>query len=662
MTTHRRKLVLAALAAVGAIAALLLIAPFLLNQERYRGLLVDRVSRQLNRQVAAEGLRIRLLPSPGASILGVTIADRAPWSRPFIEAERLDVSLKLLPLLRGDVQVRQIRIDRPRIRVVQGPDGWNIDDLVRSAARQPSTDQRRAQGTKPAKGQPVLPILLAGTLSVRDGTLVLDRRPDGTGSTALEIGDLNLNAGSSSPAAPLQIDVSGRLPGEAAGSFALSCRVRPEDADRLPLDAQLKIREAGVAHFASYLGLAAPSADALSGTVDLEVRAVGDWPRLDLDANADLRHLAVTLGDTPGKARGEQAWLHAKGQWDGAALDVREVGLRWKEQTINGRLHVTTLPRATVRFDLNAPRLDIDPLLAMATGLNSDGGPARKPRRGGDRAPAAGSGEPPTRISRADAGGVHLEGRLRSGTLHWGGVVLTAAEAELRYAGGLLAIRRLRGRLYGGIVSGDAALVLRGREPHTSIKAYLEGVQTEPLLKALQEEPWRLSGIMTLDSSLELVGRPGPGALARTVGQSDLVVTGGRVTGYPPLDKVTRSFDPILKEAGLSTSLNEFDRLTAHWTLNNGILATRDLLAQRGGAKLFAAGSMNVLNRTLDFDVTAKVARATLEAKVSGTPTDPVVTPNVARIERRIKTEVGKALKDERGKAIEKMLRDFLAR
>jgi uncharacterized protein involved in outer membrane biogenesis len=241
-------------------------------------------------------------------------------------------------------------------------------------------------------------------------------------------------------------------------------------------------------------------------------------------------------------------------------------------------------------------------------------------------------------------------------------LVLTRAEGELRYARGLLAIRRLRGGFYGGVLSGDAALALREREPRTSITAHLEGVQVEPLLKALRGEQWKFSGTMTLDSRLEFVGPPTADLLERAVGQSDLVVTGGRVTGYPPLDKVTQTFSPLLKEVGVSSALNEFDRLTAHWTLNRGTLATRDLLLQRAGAQLSAAGSMTLPRQTLDFDVRARVAKATLEAKVSGTPTDPVVTANVGRIERRIKTEVGKALKDERGKALGNMLRELLAR
>ncbi len=143
---------------------------------------------------------------------------------------------------------------------------------------------------------------------------------------------------------------------------------------------------------------------------------------------------------------------------------------------------------------------------------------------------------------------------------------------------------------------------------------------------------------------------------------ADLVVTGGRLTGYPPLERLSQTFNPILKGAGISSTFNEFDRLSATWTLANGVLRTRDLLLQREGAKVLAVGSMNLQDQSLDFDVTARVAKATLEAKVSGTPANPVVTPQLGRVEQRVKTEVGKIMKGEKGEALGKMLRELLPR
>lgn len=242
-------------------------------------------------------------------------------------------------------------------------------------------------------------------------------------------------------------------------------------------------------------------------------------------------------------------------------------------------------------------------------------------------------------------------------------MILTTAESDVHYCCRLLTIRRLQGGLYGGTVSGDAALDWRGPTSRTTVTTHLEGVQTEPLLGAIQEPRWTLRGTMALDSKMELSGQLGPGALAKVTGQTDIAVTNGRVTGYAPLEQLSKTADPVLKGLGINApTLNEFDRLSAHWTLDGGILRTRDLTLLRDGAKLYAAGSFNLLNQTMDFDVKAKIAKTTLEAKLQGTSSDPVVTPQAGSIEGRIKTEVGKLLGKDGKKEIGKMLQQLFSR
>jgi hypothetical protein len=460
---------------------------------------------------------------------------------------------------------------------------------------------------------------------------------------------------------PVRIEVGGTLPGEASGSFELVGNMRTEDDDRLPVEAQLSVRRVDAARLVSQFGFSVSPPERLRGTVDLEVKGTGDWPRLDLQVEANLLRLGLASDGTSQKAPGEEAWLRAKGHWDGEVLDLPETTLRWKGQSITGRLRAVSLMSPRIDLDLSIPELDIESALGIVT--SSTPGTARTEETGGRRGRrAVPNGSDLVEAQAASPDGPQIRGRFRSNAVRWRGLVLTGAEGDFRYRGGTLAIQRLRGGFYGGSLSSGASLDWRRRPSRSVITAHMERVQTEPLLKALQEEQWKLSGIMTMDSNLELLGAPGRGALARAVGHSDLVVTGGRLTGYPPLERVTRTFDPILKGAGASTALNEFDRLSAHWTLDRGTLRTRDLVLQREGAKLLAAGSMNLQDQRLDFDVTARVARATLEAKVSGTPTDPVVIPQTGRIEQRVKTEVGKILKGERGEALGKVLREFLPR
>lgn len=678
MTRRGRRRLLALLLILGGLVTALLAAPLLLDHERYRGMLTSRLSLLLGRKVTASRLTLHLLPTPGATIRGLTIADRVPWSGPFVEAEGLEVALKPLALLKGELQVRSIRIDRPRIRVARGPDGWNIEDLVRPAPRAAVAEPRRPEGPRVVKGQPALPILVAGALAIQHGALRLENPFQAYGPTMLEFKDLNVDAPTSPPGGPFRIHVSGSLPGHVAGTFDLTGRMRPDAGDRSPIEVELAVRGLEAAHLASYLGLSpsAPSLSAWSGTLDLEAKAVGEWPHLAVQADVDLQRVGVGLppskhagtgGEETGKVHGDKAWLRAEGRWEGERLDLSSVSLRWKGQTITGRLSLLQDTSPHISFELNTPDFAIEPIVAITSALSSTTAESGAPRTSHPLPPRSridlgtSRTDPRSWKGGGDAG-LRVEGRLRSGVLRWGKLALTSAEGDLRYCCGLLTIHHFRGRLYGGTLSGDAALSFSGQASRASITTHLEGVQTEPLLQAIQEPQLTLRGIMTLDSKMELPGLPGPGLLARASGQTDVTVTRGRVIGYPPLERLSQTVDPILRGAGLSTTLNEFDRLSAHWTVDGGILRTRDLTLLREGAKMFAAGSINLLTQALDFDVTARVAKTTLEAKVQGTSSDPVVIPQGAQIERRVKTEVGRLLRDDGDKALGKVLRELFNR
>ncbi len=669
---------------LGGLVVALFVGPLLLDQERYRGILTSRASQLLNRTVTASSLRVHLLPSPGVTIRDLIIADRAPWSEPFLDAEQLHVALKLLPLLKGEIQVRSIRIDRPRIRLARGPEGWNLDDLIRPAARGVAAEPRHTEGARVARGQPALPILVAGALAIRHGALVLENPLHPYGPARLELKDVNLDISAPVPRSPLRIHASGPLPGNVSGSFDLTGSLRPHEGDRQPIEVEFHARGIEAAQLASSLGVprSSPSVAALSGTFDLEAKAVGEWPRFDLQADVDLQRVGVTLprlkhagtgGEENSKAPGDKARLLAKGRWEGDRLDLSQMSLLWKGQTTTGRLHLATQKSPRIQFWIDTPDLSIEPVVAIATTAGA----------GTDSSSSAGTPHPASRASNPpvppfDKGGVggfrnqhfpedaglQVEGHLRSGILRWGKLVLTTAEGDLRYCCGLFTIHRLQGGFYGGTLLGDAALSFSRQAPHARVTTQLEGVQIEPLLAAIQEPRWRLlRGMMTLSSKMEISGQLGPGALARTSGQTDIAVTNGRVTGYAPLERLSKTVDPILKGLGVpSPTLNEFDRLSAHLTLDGGILRTRDLTLLRDGAKFYAAGSFNLLNQTMDFDVTAKVAKVTLEAKVQGTSSDPVVTPQMGRIEGRIKTEVSKLMGDDRNKELGKVLRQLFSR
>jgi AsmA family protein len=134
----RRRRVLRALAWTGGgllvLAAGLVTFLVLFDWNQARGPIGRIASDRLHRPVALNGeLDVRIWSlTPGATVRGLTIAN-PPWAgrEAMAEIERLDVKVKLLPLIKGDVVLPLVDVTKPRVRLLRAADGranWDFSD------------------------------------------------------------------------------------------------------------------------------------------------------------------------------------------------------------------------------------------------------------------------------------------------------------------------------------------------------------------------------------------------------------------------------------------------------------------------------------------------------------------------------------------------------
>ena len=132
-----RRVIVIAAAIVGAVVifagAILFYAATNLNSiiaER-RQTVLDKVSRALGRQVHADDIKVSLGWGILADVTGVQVADDPDISKkPFIEASNVYTRLELIPLLARRIEVTEVVLDKPVIRIVQTRDGTlNVSTL-----------------------------------------------------------------------------------------------------------------------------------------------------------------------------------------------------------------------------------------------------------------------------------------------------------------------------------------------------------------------------------------------------------------------------------------------------------------------------------------------------------------------------------------------------
>ena len=207
-----RKLGIALLVIVVLLVAAALIVPHVIDVNSYHAQIQSQLEKKLGRQVSLGPMSLSLFP-PSFQVNNAVIGEDKNFNttRAFATADRLAVSIKLLPLLRKEVDVRSLELVHPRIELVRNAQGaWNFATMgqqgkpapaEKAAANQAAPAQ--APNTQPApqenktNQQPAKEFELANLRRQRAGITDitvkhLDRHGAALGGTQQPVDDLPL--------------------------------------------------------------------------------------------------------------------------------------------------------------------------------------------------------------------------------------------------------------------------------------------------------------------------------------------------------------------------------------------------------------------------------------------------------------------------------------
>jgi len=621
---------------IGSGAALLLLLlflallPTLVNMERYRDAIAGRMGKALGRPLSVGAIRL----SPfalGVEVRGIHIGERPAFGeRPFVEAEALKVRFDLLPLLKGRVRVREALLEKPRIILIRDREGrWNVEDLLppRSPLHKPlkQAGRGREPEAKRAGRGPLFPGLALGELKIRKARVTLEA--PGLGAEMGRSVSLDLDVSQVSFQDPIRFHLTATFDDD-LGSLEASGDIGPWSEEGPTVKAALTARGLQAA---SWLRSLNKVPFHLTGGVDGRLTLQGPWKRLALTGDMNLRDLGISSRGIPPKVVGEEGRLQFQGRQEGTGLVFDQISLTTRTLTVKGSLQIADLKRPEVRFSLSSPRLELQDLLAASS--------LSPPRARGVAWAAVGHGVPAKSPERG--GGLAASGEVHVADVRWGTFRLQNLSSAVLYNRSILKLENLTASMYGGKLTAEVQVDLTGRWPSLTLNSRLEEVRTEPLSKAFRKERrWLLEGILNLRSRVRIHGPLNASTLGAASGEGSVAIREGRLKGYAPLERVMEALAPLLAARGLDIHFGEFEDLKGHFVLEKGFLRTRDLTLRKGEGALIAAGSLGLLDSSLDFDVTAKLPKATLEAKLTGTVTDPIVVPEKATLKRRIEIRI----------------------
>lgn len=168
-----RKLGIAILVIVVLVVAAALIIPHVVDINDYHAQIQSQLEKKLGRQVSLGPMSLSLFP-PSFQVSNAVIGENKDFnsSHPFATADKLAVSVKLMPLLHKEVDVKSLQLDRPHIELIRNAQGeWNFATLGQEG--KPAPTQKTA--TAPAEDtnkKPAGQIELAN-LSINDGQVAI---------------------------------------------------------------------------------------------------------------------------------------------------------------------------------------------------------------------------------------------------------------------------------------------------------------------------------------------------------------------------------------------------------------------------------------------------------------------------------------------------------
>ena len=538
---------------LGALVALLLVAavvlPLVVDPNDYKDDLTALVQEKTGRRLDIEGrLALSVFPWLGVEI-GPTRLGNAPGfgTTPFAEVKQVQVRVRLLPLLRGRLEMDTLLLDGLRLNLARNKRGVNNwDDLAAGGAGAP------AEKGGGGKGGALAGFALGG-IRIVDASLTWDDRQSGARYT---IAPVSLETGAIEPGRPVDVKLTVGLESEEpplAGDIRMKTRALVSESMQ-----QVELR--GTRVDIDLGGEGVPGGRMQAG--------------LTLDAALDLAAETATLSSLV------------------ARLD---------DSTLKGKAAVNGFARPAIRFDLALDTFDLDRYLPAPA-------PAPQPASPGAAsaaASAAGAGAIPVGMLRD----LDLDGSLRIGRLKAFKLHSSDIELKLKAKHGLIRLAPASAKLYQGRYAGDMQLDVRGRQPKLSMNESLSGVRIGPLLKDLTGDD-RLSGNAELESKLDMRGDT-PEAMTRTLnGTLAFAFTDGAIKGIdlPALIREARALikgEPAPAETGPKQT--DFTELKGTATVTDGIIDNRDLLARSPLLRVRGEGRVDLPRERIDYLLKVRV-------------------------------------------------------
>ncbi len=285
-------------------------------------------------------------------------------------------------------------------------------------------------------------------------------------------------------------------------------------------------------------------------------------------------------------------------------VSFQELAVDIDATRIEGDLAIANFSDPATRFDLSIDAIDADRYLPP----RAENSPLILPLPEAALGAAAGL---PLDLLR----GLEAAGQLKIGQLQASNVKLSHLELKVAAKDGVIRLHPVQAKLYQGAYQADIALDATGQQPKLSSDSSLRHIQLEPLLKDLIGES-RLAGSADLTARLSASGSR-PATMTSTLnGEARISILDGSYNNRK-LAYLLGQASNILPTEPLKTAQRQggidFSELKGTLTVWNGVISNQDLLGKSSLALVRGAGIIDLVAKTVDYEAIASLTKAAID-------------------------------------------------
>ena len=613
--------------------------------------------RQLARDKAGLELQINgdigwsLFPWLGLELHETTLASTRAPQQPFAELRMLGLSVRVLPLLRREVQMSDISIQGLNLTLSRDENGignWEgvgqppEQDSPTDAEPPPTAEPERAEK---ADAKPARPLRLdIDSLNISDARVTYNDAKSGQQFSAegIELSTgairegspipLKLNAffGSNQPVMRARTELQGtlrfdnqlqryqledlRLSGEASGE--------PLQGKTLSFTAQGQLQADLVAQVAEWTSLKF-TANQLRGLGEIKLRDLQEQFKLagtlsiaQFNGREFLESIGQQLPPMAANTALSKIELVTRLTGTQSSLMLEELNLTLDDSTFTGQVGISDFAKQALRAQLKGDRLNLDHYLPPT---KTD--PARAARQSEVKkteAAAIGSGtsplpEKPTQLAWSNESMLPL-GPLRALDTNINLSIASLTAMKLPFeafslaansANGLLTLEQLRSNLYNGRVELTARLDARPDIPLITSQQRIVHIPIDRLLES-QGQQVTIKGLLNLDSDLSTRGQSQKAWIDNLNGKVGFVIDNGVLldanleqqlcTAIATLNRKPLTSEPRSKDT-------PFRELKGNLNLRNGVASNPDLKVSIPGLTVNGNGDVDLRVLSMDYRI-----------------------------------------------------------